>query len=640
MANQPELPVYDAGIYQLEIVDPVDGGVGAVSNQPLLSLANRTAYLKQHVDALEAGTFIPPTVSPLDSPAFTGTPTAPTPALGDNSTKVSTTAYVQGTVNGVTTKSVAGGANVTLTAIEAGRGILKFTGALTANISVIVPASTGQWTVWNATTGAFTLTIKTAAGSGVAVTQGKSVEVFSDGTNVQLQTNDFVNVALTGTPTTPTSAIGDQSTKVASTNFVYQLTNGVVTVNVAGGANVTLTPAQYGNGIILLTGLLTASIVVNLPSQGGIYVVANQTTGAFSLNLSGGAGTDALVPQGQSVVAYCDGTNVVLAGAASASSFQRYSFTATLAQKVFNAPYTPGNLMVLVNGAVQDPSDITATDGSSVTLVNYNSGGGCFAGDNVQLIAFNSFTVANALPLSGGTMVGPIQMAGGDTGVTPPQFDSSTLIPTTAFVQRAAGNYSAIVNVNATQTLPASQSGSMIYLGAPGGAYNIGLPPLATGLVFRFYNSSLAAINIVTNDGSKIFCGGINATSFALPPSGSIELFCAAGAWIVINGNGAAQIATPGYQKLPSGLIIQWGQATCAAGTTSSTTFPIAFPNACLNVMASGFNASGNTQAYVTVNGRNSTVFTWSAFFATGGSVPVLAATAASVQAWWVAIGF
>ena len=37
MAYQPEVVSYDAGIYQLEVIDPVDGGVGAVSNSPLLS---------------------------------------------------------------------------------------------------------------------------------------------------------------------------------------------------------------------------------------------------------------------------------------------------------------------------------------------------------------------------------------------------------------------------------------------------------------------------------------------------------------------------------------------------------------------------------------------------------------------------
>lgn len=54
MANQPETATYSAGIYQFETTDVVEGGVGGIDNRPLLELANRTAYLKQHVDTAEA----------------------------------------------------------------------------------------------------------------------------------------------------------------------------------------------------------------------------------------------------------------------------------------------------------------------------------------------------------------------------------------------------------------------------------------------------------------------------------------------------------------------------------------------------------------------------------------------------------
>jgi hypothetical protein len=538
MAFQPEVVSYDAGVYQLEVIDPVDGGVGAVSNKPLLNLANRTAYLYQHVNNLENGTTIPPTVAPLNNANLTGTPTAPTAALGDNSTKISTTAFVQGTVNGLASVNVAGGANVTLTAVQAGNGILVFTGALTANIAVIVPNSTKTMIVENLTSGAFTLTVKTAAGTGVALTQGKTQELFCDGTNVLLSSSDFVNVALTGTATAPTPAVGDQSTKVATTNFVYQITNGVVTVNVAGNSNVALTAAQYGNGIILLTGALTGSINVWVPAQGGSYIFSNQTSGAFSVNIGvNGGGTKALVPQGQSVVAYCDGTNVVLAGAAASSSFANYSFTATAGQTVFNAPYTPGNILVLINGAAQDPADITATNGSSVTLTGYNGGAGCFVNDNVRIIAFNSFTVANALTLAGGTMTGPIMHAGGDTGVTPAQFDNSTKLATTAFVHT-----------------------ELLGLG----------------------NSAYAAIF-------------------------------------------GASLASSGYQKLPSGLIIQWGTVTGVTYTATGAfqnitiTFPLAFPTAVLSV-ASRLAGANQASAFANLSIEGASKTGAIAFFSSGGT--------------------
>ncbi|TCC56012.1 phage tail protein, partial [Citrobacter braakii] len=43
-----------------------------------------------------------------------------------------------------------------------------------------------------------------------------------------------------------------------------------------------------------------------------------------------------------------------------------------------------------------------------------------------------------------------------------------------------------------------------------------------------------------------------------------------------------------GYQKLPGGLIIQWGVSGASSSTGQATaTFPIAFPNNLINVMVS-----------------------------------------------------
>lgn len=55
MANLAETTTYEAGIYQLEITDPVDAGTGGagISNLQGKQLANRTNYLKSHVDTLE-----------------------------------------------------------------------------------------------------------------------------------------------------------------------------------------------------------------------------------------------------------------------------------------------------------------------------------------------------------------------------------------------------------------------------------------------------------------------------------------------------------------------------------------------------------------------------------------------------------
>lgn len=56
-----------------------------------------------------------------------------------------------------------------------------------------------------------------------------------------------------------------------------------------------------------------------------------------------------------------------------------------------------------------------------------------------------------------------------------------------------------------------------------------------------------------------------------------------------------------GYQKLPSGLIIQWGSATAGVGATGNTgnaiNFSVSFPNICHQVVVSYDNGGGKVVA-------------------------------------------
>lgn len=69
-----------------------------------------------------------------------------------------------------------------------------------------------------------------------------------------------------------------------------------------------------------------------------------------------------------------------------------------------------------------------------------------------------------------------------------------------------------------------------------------------------------------------------------------------------------SSLSANGYQKLPSGLIIQWGATTAAVNT-----FPVAFPNACLRIMPqiTSWNTSGAASSqYFCVTARTVTSFT------------------------------
>jgi hypothetical protein len=50
----------------------------------------------------------------------------------------------------------------------------------------------------------------------------------------------------------------------------------------------------------------------------------------------------------------------------------------------------------------------------------------------------------------------------------------------------------------------------------------------------------------------------------------------------------AKSLGTSGYQKLPGGLIIQWGSNGAGGNGAASVSFPISFPTACVNVQVTG----------------------------------------------------
>ena len=96
-------------------------------------------------------------------------------------------------------------------------------------------------------------------------------------------------------------------------------------------------------------------------------------------------------------------------------------------------------------------------------------------------------------------------------------------------------------------------------------------------------------------------------------------------------------VGTNGYQKLPNGLITQWGtySGTLSHGALYTATFPIAFPNACLKVIGQYGNTAvdtvtGGGLVKITQKLTNSFTFQWGWF--AGGS--------AQVDVDYIAIGY
>ncbi len=78
---------------------------------------------------------------------------------------------------------VSGSGDYALTGAELNRIAYKFTGTLTGNRNVIVPATVQQYWVSNQTSGAYTFTVKLAASPGEVIAQNETAIGYSDGTD-------------------------------------------------------------------------------------------------------------------------------------------------------------------------------------------------------------------------------------------------------------------------------------------------------------------------------------------------------------------------------------------------------------------------------------------------------------------------
>lgn len=115
------------------------------------------------------------------------------------------TGWVPAYAYGVTALTGQTGGTVTLTPLQAAKERITVAGALTSNLTIIVPTWLKRWRVTNNTTGAFSVTFAAAGGAGVLIPQDASPTwVTGDGTNI---TQSPENVA---PATAPTHALQQQ----------------------------------------------------------------------------------------------------------------------------------------------------------------------------------------------------------------------------------------------------------------------------------------------------------------------------------------------------------------------------------------------------------------------------------------------
>jgi hypothetical protein len=124
-------------------------------------------------------------------------------------------------------KDVSGNTNVTLTSSEQANKLIRLVGTITGNINLIVVTTPDFFVVTNSTSGSFTITVKTAAGTGVLATAGLSRTMICDGANV-LYANDVgsgtvtsidTGTGLSGGPITNIGTISLANTAVSAGSY-------------------------------------------------------------------------------------------------------------------------------------------------------------------------------------------------------------------------------------------------------------------------------------------------------------------------------------------------------------------------------------------------------------------------------------
>lgn len=108
------------------------------------------------------------------------------------------TGWVPGYHYGATALTGQTGGTITLTPAQAAKTVITVAGTLTSNLVLVVPPWVYRWTIYNTTTGAFTVSVRNPTSSAVTIPQdGTPTDIRGDGTNVTRTTVTVPNASTT-----------------------------------------------------------------------------------------------------------------------------------------------------------------------------------------------------------------------------------------------------------------------------------------------------------------------------------------------------------------------------------------------------------------------------------------------------------
>jgi hypothetical protein len=216
-----------------------------------------------------------------------------------------------------------------------------------------------------------------------------------------------------------------------------------------------------------------------------------------------------------------------------------------------------------------------------------------------QVLTWNGFAsawVASALPAQSFNLTGDVTSTGTTTTY-------NNVVPAT---KGGAGAVNGILKANGSGTVSAATAGTDYVTPAALGSY-------ATV-------ASLGSYATVASLGNY-------ATVASL---GNYATVASLGNYVA-SSSFTQSLASSGWQKLPGGLIIQWGSVAGSYATSTPTTFPISFPNAC-SVAGAMELPDNSTPSWFFITGKTNSGFSWN-WNRNGGYT-------SSATLRWTAIGY
>ncbi|MFZ4835750.1 gp53-like domain-containing protein [Rouxiella sp. Mn2063] len=253
---------------------------------------------------------------------------------------------------------------------------------------------------------------------------------------------------------------------------------------------------------------------------------------------------------------------------------------------------------------------ISSYDASFSSSIGGYPRGAIVIGDDGITRYLNSVDDNTTNPNSGGAgwrnVMSSPAFIGAPTAPTAERGDVSKQLATTEFVKGAGLQFNNILSMTTSGNIPLAYLGGEVVATGNGGISlnlptTLGLSSGTYGKLLVVLNSSLNDVTVSAASSDTITVGNSISTSITVKPGDRAILSLAAwGFWHLIagetslkySGSFGSSATINGYQKLPSGMIFQWGVTNNSSINPQTVNLPIAFPTAGLVIVASDVSSS------------------------------------------------